>query len=64
MPFNLSMIDLNLVLWILGILVVLVIIFGIFRFFFSHLLHLFFRGCGVVLFLVIVYVILRVLRIL
>ena len=59
MNVDLSMIDLNLVFWVIVILVVIVLVFGIFRFFFRHLLHLFFRGCG---FLLIVGAILFILH--
>ena len=43
MSVDLSMINTNLVFWVVAILVILVN-FGIFRFFFRHLLHFFFRA--------------------
>lgn len=48
MPANLSMIDSNLVFWVVVILVI-ILVFGLVRFFFRHLLHFFIRGCGFIL---------------
>ena len=62
MSVNLSMIDLNLVFWMVGILVLIILVFGIFRFFFRHLLHLFFRGCGLILLVAVVLYILHVFK--
>jgi hypothetical protein len=62
MSVNLSMIDLNLVFWVIGILVLIILVFGIFRFFFRHLLHFFFRGCGLILLVVVVLYILHVFK--
>jgi len=62
MSVNLSMIDLNLVFWVVGILVLIILVFGIFRFFFRHLLHLFFRGCGLILLVAVVLYILHVFK--
>lgn len=47
MPANLSMIDSNLVFWV--VILVIILVFGLVRFFFRHLLHFFFRGCGFIL---------------
>lgn len=63
MSLDFSAINLNLVVWLVVIILVVGLVFGIFRFFFSHLLHLFFRGCGLVVFLVILYLILHYLKI-
>ena len=62
MSFDLSMIDLRLVFWLVAILAVIAIVFGIFRFFFRHLLHLFFRGCGFILLVAAVLYILHILK--
>jgi hypothetical protein len=59
---DLSMINGNLVFWVVAILVILVI-FGIFRFFFRHLLHFFFRGCGFILLIAAVLYILHILKV-
>ena len=63
MSVNLSMIDLNLVFWVVGILVLIILVFGIFRFFFRHLLHFFFRGCGFILLVVVVLYVLHALKV-
>lgn len=63
MSLDFSALNLNLVVWLVVIILVIGLVFGIFRFFFRHLLHLFFRGCGLILFLVIVYLILHFLKI-
>ncbi len=62
MSVDLSMINTNLVFWVVAILVILVI-FGIVRFFFRHLLHFFFRGCGFVLLIAAVIYILHILKV-
>ncbi len=62
MSLDFSMINLNLVLWLVGILVLIVVVFGIFRFFFRHLLHFFFRGCGFILLIAAVLFILHLLK--
>ena len=63
MSVNLTMIDLNLVFWVVGILVLIILVFGIFRFFFRHLLHLFFRGCGLILLVAVVLFVLHALKV-
>ena len=62
MSVDLSMIDLNLVFWLVVILVLIILVFCIFRFFFRHLLHLFFRGCGFILLVPVVLYILHILK--
>ena len=62
MSADLSMINLNLVLWVIGILVLIIVIFGIFRFFFRHLLHFFFRGCGLILLIAVVLYVLHIFK--
>jgi hypothetical protein len=62
MSVDLSMLNTNLVLWVVAILVILVI-FGIVRFFFRHLLHFFFRGCGFILLIAAVIYILHILKV-
>jgi hypothetical protein len=47
---------------VVGILVLIILVFGIFRFFFRHLLHLFFRGCGLILLVAVVLYILHVFK--
>ena len=62
MSVDLSMINTNLVFWVVAILVILVF-FGIIRFFFRHLLHFFFRGCGFILLIAAVIYILHILKV-
>ena len=63
MSADLSMINLNLVFWVIGILVLIIVIFGIFRFFFRHLLHFFFRGCGLILLIAVVLYVLHIFKV-
>ena len=63
MSVNLSMIDVNLVFWVVGILILIIVVFGIFRFFFRHLLHLFFRGCGLILLVAVVLFVLHMFKV-
>ena len=62
MSADLSMININLVFWIVAILVI-ILIFGIVRFFFRHLLHFFFRGCGLILLIAALLYILHVFKV-
>jgi hypothetical protein len=62
MSVDLSMINSNLVFWVVAILVILVI-FGVIRFFFRHLLHFFFRGCGLILLIAAILFILHALKV-
>ena len=62
MSVDLSMINTNVVFWVLAILAIIVF-FGVIRFFFRHLLHFFFRGCGFILVVGILLYILHILKI-
>jgi hypothetical protein len=62
MSLDLSMININLVFWVVAVLVILVI-FGIVRFFFRHLLHFFFRGCGLILLIAALLYILHLFKV-
>jgi hypothetical protein len=62
MSVDLSMINANLIFWIVAILVI-ILIFGIVRFFFRHLLHLLFRGCGLILVIAALLYILHVFKV-
>lgn len=62
MSLDLSMININLVFWVVAILVIIVF-FGVIRFFFRHLLHFFFRGCGLILLIAALLYILHVLKV-
>ncbi len=61
MSIDLSAIQISPLMWLILLGVVVLIVFGIFRFFLQHLMHLFFRGCGL---LVIVIALLYVLHLL
>jgi hypothetical protein len=63
MSIDLSMIDLNSVLLVLAFIIVIVVIFVVVRFFFAHLLHLLFRGCGVIVIIVAVLALLHFLKV-
>ena len=62
MSVDLSMININLVFWVAAILV-LIVIFGVIRFFFRHLLHFFFRGCGLILLIAALLYILHIFKV-
>ena len=62
MSVDLSMINANVVFWVLAILVIIVF-FGVIRFFFRHLLHFFFRGCGFILMVGVLLYILHLLKV-
>lgn len=62
MSVDLSMININLVFWVVAILV-LIVIFGVIRFFFRHLLHFFFRGCGLILLIAALLYILHIFKV-
>jgi hypothetical protein len=62
MSIDLSMINANLVFWVVAVLVI-ILIFGIVRFFFRHLLHFFFRGCGFILLIAALLYILHIFKV-
>ncbi len=47
------------IVWLVALGVVLLIVFGIFRFFLQHLMHLFFRGCGLIVILAVLFYVLH-----
>ncbi len=57
MTIDLSQLSPILMLVALG--VVLLIVYSIFRFFLGHLMHLFFRGCGLIVIIVVLYYVLH-----
>ena len=64
MPIDLSAIHPSTFVWLLVIGVVIIVVFGIFRFFFRHLIHLFFRGCGLILIVAVALYLLHLLKLL
>jgi len=63
MPIDLSAIHLSPLAWLAVIVVLGIIVLGIVRTFFAHLLHLFLRGCGLIVILIVVLWVLRLLKI-
>ena len=57
MSIDLSQLSPIMLLVALG--VVLLVVYGIFRFFLGHLMHLFFRGCGLIVIIVVLYYVLH-----
>ncbi len=62
MPIDLSSININSIIWIIAAIAAVLIVYGIFRFFFSHLMHLFFRGCGLIVIVVALLIVLHLLK--
>ncbi len=50
------------IVWLVLLIVVALVAFGIVRYFFGHLLHLFFRGCGLILIVIAALYVLRLLK--
>lgn len=62
MSIDLSAIHLSTLAWLGVLAVIVLIVFGIFRFFLRNLMHLFFRGCGLILIVAALLYILHVLK--
>jgi hypothetical protein len=62
MPIDLSAIHLSTLAWLGVLAVIVLIVFGIFRFFLRSFMHLFFRGCGLILIVAAILYILHVLK--
>jgi hypothetical protein len=62
MSIDLSAIHLSPLLWLLILVVVVLVVFGVFRFFFHHLIHLLFRGCGLLVIAVAILYVLHLLK--
>ncbi len=62
MSIDLSAIHLSALAWLALLAVAVLIVFGIFRFFFGHLMHLFFRGCGLIVIVVALLYVLHLLK--
>ncbi|HTP02831.1 MAG TPA: hypothetical protein VMJ64_15760 [Anaerolineales bacterium] len=62
MSIDLSAIHLGPFGWLAVLIIVLLVIFGVFRFFFHHLIHLLFRGCGLILLAVALLYVLHLLK--
>jgi len=62
LSIDLSAIHLSPFGWLAVLIIVLLVIFGVFRFFFHHLIHLLFRGCGLILLAVALLYVLHLLK--
>ncbi len=62
MSINLFGININTIVWLIGAVAVVLIVYGIFRFFFQHLMHLFFRGCGLIVVAIVLLYVLHLLK--
>ncbi len=62
MSIDLSALNIQTIVWLVAAAAVVLIVFGIFRFFFRHLLHLFFRGCGLIVIVVALLYVLHLLK--
>ena len=62
MPIDLSSLHLSPLVWLVALIVVVLLAFGVVRFFFRHLLHLFFRGCGLILIVAVALYVLHLLK--
>jgi hypothetical protein len=62
MSIDLSSIHLSPLLWLVVLIAIGLAIFGIFRFFFQHLMHLLFRGCGLIVIAIAVLYVLHLLK--
>ncbi len=63
MSIDLSAIHLSPLVWLALAIAVILIAFGIVQFFFRHLLHLFFRGCGAILLVILALYVLHLLKV-
>jgi hypothetical protein len=62
MSIDLSALHLSPLVWLVVFIVVVVTAFGIVRYFFGHLMHLFFRGCGLILIVIAALYVLHLLK--
>ena len=62
MSIDLSAIHLSPLAWVVVLTVAVLLVFAVFRFFFHHLVHLLFRGCGLIVIAVAVLYVLHLLK--
>jgi hypothetical protein len=62
MSIDLSAIHLSPLVWLAVIIVIVIVAFGIVRTFFGHLIHLFFRGCGLIVIVVALLYVLHLMK--
>ena len=63
MSIDLSALHLSPLAWLMAVIVVILVVFGIFQYFFRHLIHLFFRGCGLIIIVAIALYVLHLLKV-
>ncbi len=62
MSIDLSAIHLTPLMWLIVLGAVVLVAYSIFRFFFQHLMHLFFRGCGLIVIVIALLYVLHLLK--
>ncbi len=62
MPIDLSAIHISPLAWLIIIVVAGVVVLGIVRTFFTHLLHWFLRGCGLIVIVIALLYVLHLLK--
>ncbi len=62
MSIDLSAIHLSPLMWLAVLVVLVLVVLGVFRFFLRNLMHLFFRGCGLILVVAAVLYVLHLLK--
>ena len=63
MSIDLSTIHLSPLVWLGIAIAIFLIAFGIVQYFFRHLLHLFFRGCGAIVIVIVLLYVLHLLKV-
>jgi hypothetical protein len=62
MSIDLTAIHLSPLMWLVLLGALALVAFSIFRFFFRHLMHLFFRGCGLIVLVIALLYVLHLLK--
>ena len=62
MSIDLSAIPISPLMWLIILGAVVLIVYSIFRFFLGHLMHLFFRGCGLIVIVIALLYVLHLLK--
>ncbi len=62
MSIDLSAIHLSPLMWLILLGAVVLVAYSIFHFFLRHLMHLFFRGCGLLVILIALLYVLHLLK--
>ncbi len=62
MSIDLTAIHLSPLMWLIALGVVVLVVYSIFHFFLRHLMHLFFRGCGMIVVAIALLYVLHLLK--